>query len=434
MRNHTNLEIIALATCFWSCAPQPRPVEPRSGSAGKTRQTPQDSQTAREVRPQGKATIQSVAGQICRSKDLKIEQLFSADFREGGTVKRLVRRLTKQRSDFGPCLRVEHRGKEQVRYVHEKAIIVGRVYLNSQGLVDGIWFDHEIPRKDSLKKILAEMRELPGKVALTVRREGQPNLASLRSNEPLAVASAFKLFVFKALIEEIRKGKMKWQDVIRLKKVHQVRRSFPFGRFAAGHAVTLETLAAFMMMTSDNSATDHLIHYLGRSNVEQYAGPRNRPLPTTLEMYKLKSPKLRSFATQYIKARESGRRAVLKKLSGISADQIESTRKPTLVDQIEWFYTTNELCEVILSLKTSPLLGFNKGLARKDPAWDKVAHKSGYEPGARNFTFALRHRSSQRWYCLSASWNNPKARLKNSLFRTLVRRVMFVLSEKEAGK
>src|SRR6185436_20311127 len=119
-------------------------------------------------------------------------------------------------------------------------------------------------------------------------------LASLEPEQPLAIGSAFKLFILAELNRQIGAGQRHWSDVVALD-----RRSIPSGTLQTwppGSPVTLHTLAALMISVSDNSAADMLLHLLGRENVERMMGTlgvssaaRNRPLISTVEMGAIKT-------------------------------------------------------------------------------------------------------------------------------------------------
>ena len=81
-----------------------------------------------------------------------------------------------------------------------------------------------------------------------------------------------------------------------------------------GAPVTLHTLAALMISQSDNTATDMLLHPLGRENVERMmaaigvaAPARNRPLLSTLELSAIKTAP--DAGAQRLAAGRRGRRA-----------------------------------------------------------------------------------------------------------------------------
>src|SRR6185436_9794365 len=137
-------------------------------------------------------------------------------------------------------------------------------------------------------------------------------LASLEPEQPLAIGSAFKLFILAELNRQIGAGQRHWSDVVTLD-----RRSIPSGSLQTwppGSPMTLHTLAALMISVSDNTAADMLLHTLGRENVERMMttlgisnAARNLPLLSTLEMTAIKTGPAPAF-NAWRQADEAGRR------------------------------------------------------------------------------------------------------------------------------
>src|SRR5690606_26475975 len=85
-----------------------------------------------------------------------------------------------------------------------------------------------------------------------------------------------------------------------------------------GSPVTLNTLALKMISVSDNTATDHLLHLLGRRRVERqmavmgHQHPEwNRPLLFTREMVMIRDKRAPDREQQYARLDEAGRRKFL---------------------------------------------------------------------------------------------------------------------------
>ena len=105
----------------------------------------------------------------------------------------------------------------------------------------------------------------PGQTSVAVARlgDGAPELiASIEPDRPLAIGSAFKLFILAELSRQVAAGERRWSDVVTLD-----RRSIPSGvlqGWPRGSPLTLHTLAALMISQSDNTRDRH-------------AAPRRRP-------------------------------------------------------------------------------------------------------------------------------------------------------------
>ena len=127
---------------------------------------------------------------------------------------------------------------------------------------------------------------LAGDTAVLVTRNDD-DLVAVRADAPLAVGSAFKLAVLKAVAQAVQQKRLAWDQVVRLDPAW---RSLPSGvlqSWPGGTPVTIETLADMMISVSDNTAADALIALAGRGAV-QTVSPRNTPFLTTREACVLK--------------------------------------------------------------------------------------------------------------------------------------------------
>jgi len=106
-------------------------------------------------------------------------------------------------------------------------------------------------------------------------------------------------------------------------------------------------------------------------------------------------------------------------------------RYPRYIRELEWFYTTDELCALALELRETRLWKGVGKLKRHAPIWDRYVFKGGSEPGVRNLTYALRHKKNQGWYCISVTWNNPRKEIKGRRLMQLVRRLTRLLGNME---
>ncbi len=155
-----------------------------------------------------------------------------------------------------------------------------------------------VPALKSFDEVIGELKKLPGQTSLTVARltkDGPQPIASHHPDAELAIGSAFKLYVLSGLLREIDAGTRKWDDIVQL---DDASRSLPSGAlhtWPIGSPLTIHTLTALMISQSDNTATDKLIHTLGREKIESILPvvgmknpARNIPFLTTLELFRLK--------------------------------------------------------------------------------------------------------------------------------------------------
>ena len=327
-----------------------------------------------------------------------------------------------------------------IHVAYERAIVHIQISIEPQppGRIGGLLLTGADMRGDSLAAVMAEIRALPGQASVAVARLGDdpPVLtASIEPGRPLAIGSAFKLFILAELSRQIRAGQRRWSDVVALD-----RRSIPTGTLQAwpqGSPVTLHTLAALMISVSDNTAADMLLHTLGRENVEHMMetigvgnAARNRPLISTLEMAAIKTGPAPSF-NLWQQSDEAGRRRLLATdYANLDASRIDIARftgNPLHID-VEWYASAADMVRVMDWFRrngddtTKAILAINSGLGpqlRGELAY--VGYKGGSEPGVLNLTWLVRNRAGA-WQAITGSWNNPDAPLEEQRFIGLIAR------------
>jgi len=296
-------------------------------------------------------------------------------------------------------------------------------------------------RGDTGAAIAAEVAALPGATNFAVSRlgDGAPVLvAGHAPDTPLAIGSAFKLFILAELSRQIRAGRHRWDEVVALD-----RRSLPSGMLQTwppGSPITVHSLAALMISISDNSAADTLLNLAGRENVERMmttigvqAAARNRPFLGTVEMFALKTA---SEADQlaWLTADEAGKRALLAtrygNVNSLTIDPARFGGPPMRIGELEWFASASDLVRTMDWLRlngdatTLEILAINIGVApslRGDLAY--LGYKGGSEPGVINLTWLARNRAGV-WHALTGSWNNPAAAVEPGQFLTLMQRAL----------
>lgn len=293
-------------------------------------------------------------------------------------------------------------------------------------LVSGLALTGADLQGDTMAAVLAELRQLPGQVNFAAARlgDGAPALLNaIEPDRPLATGSTFKLFILGELSRQVQAGQRHWSDVVNVD-----RSSIGGGTIAGfprGAPVTLHTLASLMISISDNSATDILLHVVGRENVERMMAAmgvrdpaRNRPLLSTLELGLLKAAPATSLAL-WLQADEATRRQLLANdYAATDASRIDIALfagNPVRIDSVEWYASASDFLRVMDWLRrhaddtAKGILAINGGLppqARTTLRY--VGFKGGSESGVANLTYLLQTRSGA-WYALSTGWNNPAA-------------------------
>ncbi|MBW4516770.1 MAG: serine hydrolase [Timaviella obliquedivisa GSE-PSE-MK23-08B] len=306
----------------------------------------------------------------------------------------------------------------------DKGKLLAQVSLNEAGQITGLLLQ---PRSDAIAptEAIKQLQALPGQTNLLIV-EGDTELAAHNADQPLAVGSAFKLAVLAALREQIERGDRSWRDVVELRPEDKSLPSGILQTWFDGALLTVQTLATLMISQSDNTATDTLIHSLGReaisSSYPQGVAPfaaRNRPFLTTREFFALKNPDNEALLKRYQTGNIQQKNQVLTELASAPLpDASVFEGQPILLD-VEWFFSPRELCELMQKVADLPLMSVNPGGGLVNPAhWQRVSFKGGSEPGVINLTTSLVSLSGKT-YCVSATWNNPDAVLDETSFLTL---------------
>jgi beta-lactamase class A len=311
-------------------------------------------------------------------------------------------------------------------------------------LITGFFIGPPAVSARTLDDVIAQFKSLPGTNSLyvgAISDAGVKPIAQLNSDQPLAIGSAFKLYVLAELVRELDAGERHWTDVIGL---DEASRSLPSGfleKWPAGSPLTLHTLAGLMISQSDNTAADQLIHTLGREKVEGILADagisdprRDVPFLTTLELFKLKSDAGGKLIGDFLAASTTDRRKLLDgPVAAMQRDAIESYATPRHVADVEWFASTADLGRVMrwLLLHTADahaadargILAINPGLGFPEGRWKYVGYKGGSEPGVINMTFLLQSNDKQ-WLTVSATWNNADKAVDETRFAALVQQAV----------
>jgi Beta-lactamase enzyme family len=287
------------------------------------------------------------------------------------------------------------------------------IHLDADMKIDGLLFKPLAPTAASLDDALRTLRGMPGTVSYAIIQEGRSEIAALNPSASLAVGSAFKLAVLNGLVDQIKRGRRHWSDVVAL---HPRWKSIPTSvlrDWPNGTPLTLATYAAEMISVSDNTAADALMGIVGPVWLRPYAWG-NDPFLTTREMAILKSAVGDGLRTAYLSATTAGARtAVLRRVDALPLPTVNQLlSKPVL--SIEWHYSTRQLCELMWRVARLPLMSINPGVA--DPAaFRRIAYKGGSDIGIINLTTLVTTKHGTR-VCFSATENNAAQALDEPAF------------------
>jgi beta-lactamase class A len=307
------------------------------------------------------------------------------------------------KTSLGSYKGVQEEGNDYL-VIFDHGSVPTKIALDANNRITGLFFETPRAKVSGLDEAIAQLKTLPGKVSLLVLEDNQER-AALNATTPLAVGSAFKLAVLDALKSQVASGQRSWSDVVELKPSWKSLPSGILQNWPDGSRLTVETLASLMISQSDNTATDSLIHLVGREAIEVVT-PRNRPFLTTRQLFLLKSAKHEALLKRYLAGNESQRRVVLDEVDQLPPPEIGAIGSTPKALDAEWFFTDRELCNLIAKVADLPLMSINPGVATaKD--WQRVAYKGGSEPGVLNLTTWLLAKNGKR-YCIAATWNDDK--------------------------
>jgi len=293
-------------------------------------------------------------------------------------------------------------------------------------------------RDDSLAKIEAEFRALPGAsgFGLYALGDGKPEpILEYRADIVAPLGSAFKLWVLAELARQVAADERHWADVVKVGAP-----SLPSGvlqTWPAGSPATLQTLATLMISISDNTATDTLLTTLGRAKVDAMAKTAGGSVPvmTTREMFALKGDA--ALAKDWGAGSVVDRRALLVdhavKIATTKLDMSVFAGKPVAVDSVEWFASPAAMAGLLDRLRgaddtTRAILAVNAGV---DPGiaarFRYVGFKGGGEPGVLSLNYLVQAKDG-RWYAATGNWHRADEAVNELRFAGLMGRALAVLA------
>ncbi|MEE4315708.1 MAG: serine hydrolase, partial [Erythrobacter sp.] len=375
---------LALATAGLPCAPL-------AAQPDAERPTPAP-QTALEQRSE-----QVVA--VLRGEQAP-EDVFSKEFLAAVPPAQLKALNASLASQFGEAVEVTkldpREGTSAILEIRfERGLAKGPIVLDpaQDNRVSGLRFTQIEPlavADDTPARITADLAALPGSVnAWFAPLDGGAPVISLGADQPLALGSAFKLYVLAALAEDVKAGRRRWTDVVPLAE-----KSFPSGQlqdWPQGAPLTLHTLASLMISISDNTATDQLIAVLGRERILKlmkdsgHADPAaNDPFLSTRELFVLKGGDAAQLAA-YQAGDAAARERIMAGLDAlpVTLEQVNAAfaKGPTAID-VEWFAAPADLAQLFAHMRKTAdpeafaIMAINPAAA---PAirerWDYIGYK-----------------------------------------------------------
>lgn len=377
-----------------------------------------------------------ICAQISLNPQLQFEQRFSPSFRAAISAERVRQILVSIFQQDGSCQNISVISKDQIKNKTVKIKMKTqttnqkvKLVVDDQGLISGLMFDGSDKTQEHITdiKTLATAYEKIGPIYSVVLNdlETSSNLISVNENIPIALGSEFKLYILNRLVLDIFEKKYQWSDEI---KLDEAQKSFPSGvmqNWPAGKSYSIEQYAGLMISKSDNTATDHLINFIGRVRIEESMRGLNSfleqtlPFMKTMDLFRVRTLN-EDQVNKYMNLGYEQRIEFLSTLEkSTSREDIMKNLKdsPEDIAKIEWFASTQDICRVVQKLyesskadsKVLNIMSLSVPFVwlEDDADFDYVGYKGGSEPGVMTMTFLLKSKK-QKWYCLSMGINNSQ--------------------------
>ncbi|GAA4187741.1 hypothetical protein GCM10022252_21810 [Streptosporangium oxazolinicum] len=271
----------------------------------------------------------------------------------------------------------------------------------------------------SWKKLDARLREVAPRVgflAAEIDSRGRCDVAHAVAPDTVRpLGSIFKLYVLGAVAERIRDGGLRWNTKLTIKPEWKSLGEGGLTGRPDGSTTTVREAAKLMISISDNTATDILIHTVGRKAVESTVRrwsshpERNIPFITTREAFLLKGVNHPAQARAYLALDTAGKRAYLKDtVAKQSLSDIVLWNRPREIDTLEWFGSPRDVCRAYAGLlkpggkEVGAVMSANDlGIKLDKRKWPVVWAKGGSEMGVLDLSYAARS-AGGRTYVVTA--------------------------------
>lgn len=320
---------------------------------------------------------------IFKDKSLNLS-LFSPIFLEHVPAAQLDKIITELKLSFGTLESIDITDGKGFAYF-EKAKVPITIALDHNNQINTLWFGAPKFNNINYEETIKSLQDAAiGNKSLLIIVDNKP-FFSENSKTPMAVGSTFKLLVLKAYEEAVNTGKIKRDEIIPLQDNN---RSLPSGVLQilpANTPVNLEMLAQLMVHSSDNTATDSLIHLLKKSNIERYS-PKNTPLLTTKEFFQLIASNNKPLRAKYSTSSIPVKDRILLELEKMPLPDANNIGKSATWRDVEWYMSADEICNTLTSIKDAPALNSSFNPLFKNLNWQKIGFKGGSEYGVINFS------------------------------------------------
>jgi hypothetical protein len=265
------------------------------------------------------------------------------------------------------------------------------IHTDASGLIAGLNLSPYLAAPTSWSGLDRKLHALAPQAAFLVARgDGCTPLHAVDARRAMPMGSAFKLYVLGALA-----AKDGWNQRLAIRDDWKSLPSGVLQNEPAGTQLTLAQYADAMISISDNTAADHLIHFLGRDAVEaaarRFGNRRNVPFLTTRELFVLKGSDYPSRLNDYLRTHD------LAAVDAVPLSAVTPWTAPRDVDRLEWLASPDDVCHAYAGLaafdqpQVAHALSLNDGeLALDHARFPAVWFKGGSEPGVLTLTYRVR--------------------------------------------
>jgi hypothetical protein len=206
-------------------------------------------------------------------------------------------------------------------------------------------------------------------------------------------------------------------------------------------------MAKKMISISDNTATDHLIHLVGREKIEAFLSrenmndfPRwNRPFISTREMFITRAYFTPKDVKRFVGASRAKRMEMISRYSGTGlkelGEKLSNWHGPLYHQEIEWFSTPENICHLFAWFFKNPskesleILGTNiPYIEKKSSRWNVMGYKGGSEPGVLEMAYYLEDKKGQG-HCLYMGQNDTEKTISTERFDAIIKGVLGLLEK-----
>ncbi|MGP3935412.1 serine hydrolase [Nonomuraea sp. KM88] len=296
--------------------------------------------------------------------------------------------------------------------------------VDTAGLINGLLFRAPAPKSwAELDERLKKAAPQAGFLAAEVAKNGNCRpVHAIARDRKRPLGSIFKLYVLGTVAQRIKAGAFSWDTEL---TITPELKSLPSGELQDrpdGSKVTVMEAAKLMISISDNTATDLLIHKVGRKAVERTmrawgaTDKRNFPLLKTRELFVLKGADYPRHAKRYLSLSTAKKRDYLEKVvAEVPLTRVKAWTKPRELDTIEYFASPSDICRAQAQLikmddkQVDKAMSVPASALGLDPKqWPTVWYKGGSEPGVHDQSFLART-SAGKTYVVTSMAVNPKA-------------------------